>query len=404
MESVDPEDGPQVFREPPPQDDRLWRHPSEMAGARGGPAAPASRSDPRGRQLWLLAGTSAVAASLLTAAVIAAIGALDVKSKGGSIVVEKLVAPTRPTVLASTRQPQVTDVADQIRPAVAQLRVHRSNRTSSGSGVIFRSDGQILTNHHVVDGATSIDVVLASGRHFAGRIVGTDRDTDTAVVKIDGDSFPVVALGTAANLRVGQTAITVSCPVGVTGGPSVTVGVVSGLHRKVSLQPDGMTLVDMVQTDAPVAPGSSGGALVDDQGAVIGITTVGSAADDNLGGLAFATPIDTARSVADQLVASGKVSRGWLGVEGDDLDDTTASQLSVTGGALVAQVSDGSPAQKAGLAAQDVIIAVDGSVVRSMGELVAALQAKAPGQAVTLDVMRDHDRRTMNVVLAQRPN
>ncbi|MDQ6909895.1 MAG: S1C family serine protease, partial [Actinomycetota bacterium] len=247
-----------------------------------------------------------------------------------------------------------------------------------------------------------VKVVLASGRRLFGRIVGTDIDTDTAVVKIEGGPFPVATLGTAKDLKVGQTAIAIGSPLGLAGGPSVTVGVVSALHRQVKSRADGPSLVDMVQTDAPISPGSSGGALLDNDGAVVGITTI-AATDSGAEGLGFATPIDLARSVAEEMVNTGTVVHVWLGVEGSDVDGATAGDLNLDGGAMVAQVTSGSPAQRAGLTARDVIVAVDGTTVLSMGELVVALRGRAPGERVTLDVMRDRQHKIITVVLAARP-
>ncbi|HUQ63529.1 MAG TPA: trypsin-like peptidase domain-containing protein [Acidimicrobiales bacterium] len=401
MEFVDPEDGPQPFREPPPPDDRLWRHPSELPA----PATPAGRpprKDTRSRQVWLFAGISAVGASILTAGLIAVTGAFDLRSTTVTPVVERQVVRPESTALGGP-VPPVVEIADRLRPAIAQLRVHLPDQVATGSAVMFRSDGHLLTNFGVVDGAVDVQVVLSSGRQLSGRVVGTDRDTDTAVIKIDGGPFPVATLGTATDLKVGQTAIAIGSPRGLAGGPSVTVGVVSALHRQVRSRTDGPTLVDMVQTDAPISPGSSGGALLDDSGAVIGITTVAASGEGGADGLGFATPIDQARSVAEELMETGKVVHVWLGVEGSDLDGVTASQLRLDGGAMVAQVSAGSPAELAGVSAHDVIVGVDGTTVRSMGELVVALRGRAPGAWVAIDVMRDNERRTMRVQLAARP-
>ncbi|MDQ6927706.1 MAG: S1C family serine protease [Actinomycetota bacterium] len=398
MEFVDPEDGSQVFREPPPPDDRLWRHPSEL------PARPAQvGAAPKGvrpRQMWFFAAASAVGASLLTAGLIAAVGVVDLRTANVTPAVERqLVRPQ--TTSVGVALPPVVDIADRIRPAIVELQVRFADHTSTGSGVMFRSDGNVLTNFHVVDGAAAINVMLSSGRQLAGRIVGADRDTDTAVVKIDGGPFPIATLGTANDLKVGQMAIAIGSPLGMAGGPSVTVGVVSALHRQVNSRVDGPALVDMVQTDAPVSAGSSGGALLDDDGAVIGITTVTT--DGSAEGLGFATPIDVARSAGDELIRSGHVVHVWLGVEGDDLDGATAGALNLDGGAVVAQVTAGGPAQQAGLNPNDVIVAVNGATVRSMGELVVALRGRAPGDTVTLEVMRDRQHKTFNVLLAPRP-
>jgi S1-C subfamily serine protease len=237
-------------------------------------------------------------------------------------------------------------------------------------------------------------------------VVGSDPDTDVAVVKIDGDGpFPSAVLGTSTDLQVGQEAVVVGWPADlVAEGPSVTVGVISGLHRTVP-RADGRMLFDMVQTDARVPAGWPGGALLDSSGSVIGITTaLGTAnAGSGTGGFAFAIPVEVARSVADQLIASGRVTRVWLGVHGDDLDWVAAAGLEVPGGALVDNVREGSPAGRAGVAPGDVIVAVDGAPVTSMGQLVVALRQHTPGQTVRLEVLRDRQRMSMAVALVERP-
>jgi S1-C subfamily serine protease len=164
-----------------------------------------------------------------------------------------------------------------------------------------------------------------------------------------------------------------------------------------------MSLFDMIQTDAPISPGSSGGALLDGRGRVIGITTAIAVSDVGPEGLGFATPIDVARSVADELIATGRATHAWIGIEGTDLDGATALDLDLDGGAVVNSVRQATPAEAAGLAARDVIVALDGQPVLSMGALVAALRNHRPGDVVTIDVVRDHRRTTHTVTLAERP-
>ncbi|HEV3495296.1 MAG TPA: trypsin-like peptidase domain-containing protein, partial [Actinomycetes bacterium] len=219
---------------------------------------------------------------------------------------------------------------------------------------------------------------------------------------IDGGPFPVAELGSTSELKVGQQAIAIGSPLGLTGGPSVTVGVVSALHRSVRTR-TGHNLMDMVQTDAPIAPGSSGGALLDAGGRVIGITTAVATTDTGAEGFGFATPIDTARNVAEQLITTGKVVTVWLGVEGSDLDGATALDLKVDGGAMIEQVRTDSPAEKAGLAARDVVVGVDGKPVTSMGMLAVAVRARRPGDVITLDVVRDKQHHGIKVTVAERP-
>jgi S1-C subfamily serine protease len=268
--------------------------------------------------------------------------------------------------------------------------------------VVFRDDGHVLTNAHVVAGATSITVVLSSGREVDGRLVGADPVTDTAVIKMDGGPFTMADLGTAADLKVGQAAVAIGSPLALVGGPSVTAGVVSALHRSVKTR-DSDSLFDMIQTDAPISPGSSGGALLDGRGRVIGITTAIALSDVGPEGLGFATPIDVARSIGDELIASGKATHAWIGVEGGDLDGPTAHDLSLDGGAMVSAVRPEAPAAAAGLAARDVILSVDGKPVLTMGGLVVSLRTHRPGDVITVEVMRDRQRMTTRVRLAERP-
>jgi S1-C subfamily serine protease len=404
MEFVEPEDESPLFRKPPSPDDRLWRHPSEV-GSPGAPSAPPQWPSEPGdhpgrprpeRSIWLVACISALGASLLTMGLVLVAGGLREESPTSGAVERQMVASPR------TETP-IVELADQVRPGIVQLRVQSDDRAATGSGVIFRSDGHILTNAHVVAGATSVEAVLHNGRRLPARLVGSDAVTDAAVVKIDGGPFPVATLGTAVNLKVGQTAIAVGSPLGLAGGPSVTVGVISGLHREVNPRGSAQPLVDMVQTDAPIAAGSSGGALLDDKGAVIGITTAVAISDVGGEGLGFATPIDVARLVAEQLISGGRAVHVWIGIEGSDLDARTASELSVDGGAMVGQVKPNSPAQQAGLAARDVIVGVEGKSVKSMGELVVTLRAHRPGDTVDIALLRERERVTVSVTLAERP-
>ncbi|MGI9032270.1 MAG: peptidase S1 [Acidimicrobiales bacterium] len=395
MEPVEPDDDAPPFREPPPPDDRLWRHPSEVVV--GAPTAPPGRSP---RPVWAVAGLSALIASLVSSGLVVAVVSSRSPAASNLGVERQMVRPRSvSTVLSSP----VVDIAERLRPAIVQLTVVPGGRASTGSGVMFRSDGYLLTNAHVVEGATSIQVSTASGMQLPGRLVGTDAETDTAVVKLDGGPFAIATLGSGADLRVGQPAIAIGFPLGLAGGPSVTGGMVSALHRDIRPVGATTTLVDMIQTDAPVSPGSSGGALLDANGAVVGITTAVASSEPGSEALGFATTIDVARSVADELIRSGRVVHVWLGVEGGDVDGATATDLDVDGGAMVGHVTSASPAERGGLATRDVIVAVNGRAVRSMGELIVALRAYGPGDRVALEVIRDRQHRTITVTLAERP-
>jgi S1-C subfamily serine protease len=337
-----------------------------------------------------VAGASAVGASLVSTGLVLIFVGLRDGDQAAPVAVERQLARPRWTVASSP----IADIAERARAAIVQLRVHEGDVAAVGSGVIFRTDGHVLTSAHLVHGATSLRALLASGREVAATLVGSDPDTDTAVIKLEGGPFPVATLGSAMDLHVGQTAVAI--------GSSVTVGVISALHREVRPVGRDPTLLDMIQTDAGISPGSSGGALLDGDGAVVGITSA-VVTDDPAGSQGFATAIDTARSVADELIRTGRVAHPWLGIEGTDVHGSVAAELGVEGGAMVAQVKEGSPAESGGLDPRDVIVGVNGRTVQSMGELVMFLRALGPGAIANLDVVRDGRHRSVAVLLAERP-
>jgi S1-C subfamily serine protease len=347
--------------------------------------------------MWVVAAVSAVSAGLLaTGLVVVAIGLVEGDPAFRPI--ERQMVP-RPAA-AVTDKAGIVEVVSGAKASVVRVRLE-SGGGSVGSGVIFRSDGHVLTNAHVVGDANSVRVVLQGGREVQARVLGTDADTDTSVLKIDADGpFPTATLGTADDLQVGEPAISVGYSSGVGGDPSITVGVVSALHRSVRTDSGGV-LFDMVQTDRPVPPVSSGGALLDDDGSIVGITNSHPVGDGATFG--FATPIDAVVSVADQLIATGHVVGVWLGIEGTDADGVTATKLEVGGGAMVGQVTGGSPAERAGLLAHDVIVGMDGTPITSMGELVVALRRHRPGDPIAVEVMRGAERMSMQVTLVERP-
>jgi S1-C subfamily serine protease len=350
------------------------------------------------RTLWVVAIVAALGASMLTTGLVVAVGGLD----SDKAVERPTVASANPP--ATTVEPVVA-IAERVRPAIALVKATGGgNGTVSGSGVFFLADGHLLTNAHVIAGATSIQVVLASGRELAAGVVGSDPDTDAAVIKVDGGPFPVAELGSAANLKVGQTAVAIGSPLALAGGPSVTVGVVSALHRSIKAAGSSSSLFDMIQTDAPISAGSSGGALLDANGRVIGLTTAVAVNDVGTDGLGFATPIDVARSVATQLMTTGKATHAWLGIDGNDLDGATAHDLSLDGGAVVSAVKPGGPADAGGLTARDIILSLDGKPVQTMGGLVVALRAHQPGDTVTVELVRDRQHLTRTITLAERPS
>ena len=383
-----PDDERPVFRAPPPPDDRLWRHPSEVAVA-----APRVRN-----HSWAMALCAGSVGALVATGVIAAAGGFQ-----RDVTVIRPTADTTPANRLST-QPvpdlDVDKIAESVRPSITQVRVTTGAGPVNGSGVMFRSDGHVLTNWHLVGDAQTINVVMFNGKEVPGRLVGADRDTDLAIVKVDGGPYISATLGAAAALKLGQRAIVLGSSSDLSGGPSVTVGVVSALHRQVDGR-QGAPLLDMIQTDAPISPSSSGGALLDNTGKVIGITTAVAAGSAD--GLGVATPIETAQLVGDQLIANGRFIHVWLGIKGSDIDGGTAAFLGVDGGALVDEVTPGGPAERAGLAVRDIIVGIGEKLVASMGALVVDLRGRPPGEVVVLDVLRDSKRREVSVTLAERP-
>ena len=260
----------------------------------------------------------------------------------------------------------------------------------------------MLTNHHVVAGASAIEVQLADGRRVTADLVGSDPETDLAVLKLAVEGLPAVTLGDAAALQVGDVVLAIGNPFGV--GQTVTAGIVSALGRtRLGLS----TYENFIQTDAAINPGNSGGALVDAQGRLVGINTAIFTRQDGGGslGIGFAIPVDTARSVLEALLRDGVVQRGWLGVEPQNLNPeiVEAFNLPVTQGALVAGVLRDGPAAKAGLKPGDVITQVAGREVADATRLLDAVAALRPGEPAALTVQRGPRSMTLEVVPGQRP-
>jgi S1-C subfamily serine protease len=299
---------------------------------------------------------------------------------------------------------------------------HSGQQVSEGTGFMLDRAGHLLTNDHVVEGATSVRVILQNTRSVPAKVVGTDRSTDLAVLKVDlpaGQLHPL-ALGSSATVRVGSPVVAIGSPFGL--DHTVTAGIVSAVQRQITA-PNGFAINNAIQTDAAINHGNSGGPLIDAQGRVIGINAQlpeGSDVDGNVG-IGFAIPIDTAKPVIRQIVASGKVSHSWLGISGSAIDASVPStlRLPATHGILISGVVPGGPADKAHLASGstsvvvngqpyctggDVITAADGRRISSFDQLSAAIGRKAPGDHLSLTVVHaGGTTSTVDVTLGAQP-
>jgi serine protease DegQ len=267
----------------------------------------------------------------------------------------------------------------------------REPSSGLGSGVIVSQKGYVLTNHHVVQGADQIEVALADGRRAKAAVVGTDPDTDLAVLKISMANLPVIVFGRPADARVGDTVLAIGNPFGV--GQTVTQGIISAMGRtRLGIN----TYENFIQTDAAINPGNSGGALVDTQGNLLGINTAIYTRSGGNQGIGFAIPADTARQVMEALVTQGKVSRGYIGVEPRDAPDGD--------GSLIAGVLRGGPADQAGMKPGDIVMAVNEKPVRNMTELMQAVAQVLPGTRAKVKVMRNGRSTELVVTVIERPN
>lgn len=270
-----------------------------------------------------------------------------------------------------------------------------------GSGVIVSPDGYILTNNHVVEGADEIEVTLADSRRAPARVIGTDPDTDLAILKIALPKLPVIALGNSDALDVGDRVLAIGNPFGV--GQTVTSGIVSALGRS---QLGINTFENFIQTDAAINPGNSGGALVDASGNLMGINTAIYSRSGGSMGIGFAIPVSTARMVLDGIVKNGRVTRGWIGVEPGELSPELAETFGVkkaSGGVIITGVLQGGPAARAGMRPGDVIVQVDGRPVTKVPELLSAVAALKPGADSVFAVQREDRQIELNIRAGERP-
>ena len=296
------------------------------------------------------------------------------------------------------RNPLLDDPAFQ-RFFGERFNMPPETQLSLGSGVIVSREGYVLTNDHVVEGVTDIQVTLHDGRTTVGKIVGTDPDTDLAVVRIAVPGLTAITFGHSEQTRVGDIVLAIGDPFSV--GQTVTMGIVSAVGREIgSANPFG----SFIQTDAAINPGNSGGALVDATGNLIGINTLIFSRSGGYQGIGFAIPVSLAKRVMEQLIETGTVVRGWFGVEVAPITPELAESLGLksTQGAIVGAIERGSPAEKSGMKLGDVIVGIGGKSVPDQGVLLNAIAEVPPGKSVAVRVLRGKQELTLDVLVGRR--
>jgi S1-C subfamily serine protease len=301
---------------------------------------------------------------------------------------------------------KIPDLVDRLDRSVVSIQVETSQGSGEGSGVIYDGDGIIVTNFHVVaDGeqvSDRISVVLANGRELDAEVEAFDGLSDLAVLRVDQQGLPAATFADSLP-RVGELAIALGNPAGFE--QSVSAGIVSGLHRAIPSGGQTPALVDLIQTDAAISPGNSGGALVNGDGEVIGINVAYIPPEQRAVSIGFAIPAPVAKDVVTQLLETGEVKRAFLGVDPLQITPEVAQSfgLSVDEGAGVESVNADSAAEKAGIRGGDVIVEIEGEPVKTVEDLFAQLRRYRPGEQVTVTIVRDSDRRDVEVTLDERP-
>lgn len=297
----------------------------------------------------------------------------------------------------------VADIVERVRPSVVSVQVQTANGTGAGTGIIMSSDGQILTNQHVIDGAQQISVSLYNDKVFRATVLGQDPSFDIAVLKIDASSTELhpAQFGDASKLRVGDPVIAIGNALDLPGGPTVTTGVVSALNRSLSQQ--GESLTNLIQTDAPINPGNSGGPLLNARGQVIGINTAKITSGEGIG---FAIEVNSALQVADRLLKEGSPPPGYLGIKGIDITPALAmfDNLPVFRGVGITGIDSGSPAEQSGMKVDDIIVSADGVAIQDQADLSRFLERHTAGTSANFTVVRGRRAIQVTVTLGKAPS
>jgi S1-C subfamily serine protease len=298
-------------------------------------------------------------------------------------------------------------IAELVRPSIVTVEVGNGNGVTdlaagTGSGVVYTADGFLLTNNHVVEDAEFVRVVFLDGRIFQAEVVGADPLTDVAVLKVNAPGLTPIELAPIEQVRIGDPAIAIGNPLGLGGGPSVTSGIVSAFNRKLRVTAS-EELFGLIQTDAPITRGSSGGALLDGQGRLIGITTAIGVSDVGAEGLGFAVPVNVVVGIAEDLIADGEVQHAFLGITGEDAFELTEEDARFPTGAHIVSIEIESAIADAGAQIGDTIVALNGEPIANMNELVSILRTYRAGETVQVEVLRDSAIIDLRVTLDRRP-
>jgi putative serine protease PepD len=322
-------------------------------------------------------------------------------------VAEALTPASTGSATLQLREANVDAVAvgEVVIPSIVSVQIGRSGPTGfseigSGSGVVYDTEGHIITNDHVAAGGSVYQVTFADGRVYEATLVGTDAVTDLAVLQIDADELVPIEFGSSDDLSVGDPTVAVGNPLGLAGGPSLTVGVLSAFDRQVQTSVSDI-LHGMLQTDAPITQGSSGGALVDETGSLIGITTAVGVSSVGIEGIGFATPVEIVERVVEEIIADGRAGTAFLGIVGGTSFETAADGAQVPAGVEVASVEPTGAAAAAGLRAGDVIISFEGAELQTMEDLIILLRRSYVGDEVQLMIDRAGSVEAIDLTLGE---
>lgn len=344
----------------------------------------------------------ALGGTVLTLGILAAIGELSEPSSLPTATPTSLGVRTSLVVAPQGTVPTVAAVAEAALPSIVSVEVESSLGGGSGSGVVYREDGYILTNDHVITGAATIRVVFADGVSYPAELIGTDPLTDLAVLLVKRPDLTAILIGATDRLHIGDGAVAVGNPLGLLGGPSVTSGVISAFARTLEVE-TGDVLYGLIQTDAPITRGSSGGALLDSSARLIGITTAIGVSDVGAEGLGFAIPVELVTSVADDLIEDGRVLHAYLGIEGMNVSEVTEGEASIPVGTAITGFAESSAAEAAGARIDDVVIAIDGQPVTTLDGLIAYLRLRRAEQTAVLTMLRNGKNIEIDVELGRYP-